>query len=142
MIEDEQQKDKRTLLESLELFRLPPAAPKKTTQQKKQEAMIAAQYRDFYRQSTEGEDGDTEMLTDEEREKRARERERAEVNRRKEQQLKRMDDMKKLMIQEMMWRGGAQQRFQGMGITQAEYYEQILYGDQDSKAGSGTEEDK
>ena len=53
-----------------------------------------------------------------------------------------MDDMKKLMIQEMMWRGGAQQRFQGMGITQAEYYEQILYGDQDSKAGSGTDEDK
>lgn len=101
--------------------------------------MITAQYRDFYRQSTEGgEDGDTEMLTEEEREKRARDRERAEVNRRKEQQLKRMDDMKKLMIQEMMWRGGSQQRFQGMGITQAEYYEQILYGDQDSKAGSGT----
>ena len=46
--------------------------------------MITSQYRDFYRQSTEGEDGDTEMLTDEEREKRARERERAEVNRRKE----------------------------------------------------------
>jgi len=38
------------------------------------------------------------MLTEEEREKRARERERAEVNRRKEQQLKRMDGMKKLMI--------------------------------------------
>lgn len=139
MIEDEQQKDKRNFLESLDLFRLPPAAPKKTTQQKNQEAMITAQYRDFYRQSTEGgEDGDTEMLTEEEREKRARDRERAEVNRRKEQQLKRMDDMKKLMIQEMMWRGGSQQRFQGMGITQAEYYEQILYGDQDSKAGSGT----
>jgi hypothetical protein len=68
----------------LDLFRLPPAAPKKSNQQKKQEAMITSQYRDFYRQSTEGEDGDTEMLTDEEREKRARERERAEVNRRKE----------------------------------------------------------
>ena len=88
--------------------------------------MITAQYRDFFRASADTDDG--EMLTDEERERRARERERAEVNRRKEQQLKRMDDMKKLMIQEVMRKGG-RDASQGIGMSQVEYYEQILYGD-------------
>ena len=70
------------------------------------------------------------VLTEEEREHRARERERAEVNKKKEQQLRRMDDMKKLMIHEVMRSGAHMDAYQGIGMTQVEYYEQILYGDQ------------
>ena len=92
-------------LESLDLFRMPPPLVKKTKDQKKQEQLIQSQYRDFYRQSTQDEGEDTEMLTDEEREKRMRDKERQEQNKKKEQHLKRMDDMKRLMINEIMRRG-------------------------------------
>jgi len=69
-------------LESLDLFRMPPPVVKKTKDQKKQEALIQSQYRDFYRQTQDSSGGemaeDESMLTDEEREKRAREKERQE----------------------------------------------------------------
>jgi hypothetical protein len=59
---------------------MPPPVVKKTKDQKKQEALIQSQYRDFYRQSQDSSGGemteDESMLTDEEREKRAREKER------------------------------------------------------------------
>jgi hypothetical protein len=47
------------------------------------------------------------MLTEEEKQVRAREKEKAEQNRKKEQHIRRMDDLKRLMINEIMRRGNS-----------------------------------
>ena len=70
-------------------------------------------------------------MPEEEREKRRREREKAEINKKKESHLKRMDDMKRLMIQDIMRRGNAFDMFQPGTAgcqSQIEYYEQICFG--------------
>jgi len=46
-------------------------------------------------------------MTEEEKETRARQREREEQNRKKDSHLKRMDEMKRLMINEIMRRGNS-----------------------------------
>ena len=66
-------------------------------------------------------------LSQEERELKIRERERAEANRKKEMQLKQMDELKKFMIADIMRRGNSAGDSRGSGID-LRLYEEICFG--------------
>jgi hypothetical protein len=66
-------------------------------------------------------------LSQEERELKIRERERAEANRKKEVQLKQMDELKKFMIADIMRRGNTAGDSRGCGID-LKLYEEICFG--------------
>ena len=97
----------KEFLESLDLFRMPPPLIKKTKEQRQQEQLIQAQYRDFYKPGSGGNADDETLLTEEEREKHVRDKDKQEQNKKKEAHLKRMDDLKRLMINDIMRRGNS-----------------------------------
>ncbi len=105
------------LIKSLGLFTMPPIFIKKTQEQKKQEQLIQAQYRDFFK---DGDAADQDM-TDEERLRLAKEKEQLEVQKKREQHLAQLDATKKLYINEIMRRGNAFEAFSvDFDVTEAD----------------------
>ena len=66
-------------------------------------------------------------LTEEEKQAYIREKERAEANRKKEVQIKRMDDIKRFMIADIMRRGNTAGQSRGCG-TDLNFYDEICFG--------------
>ena len=69
----------------------------------------------------------------EERHLHLRERERAEANRRKEAQIRRMDEIKRFMIADIMRRGNSAGQARGQG-TEFSFYEEICFGVTEEKS--------
>jgi predicted Holliday junction resolvase-like endonuclease len=81
-------------------------------------------------------------LNEEQRQEKMRERERAEAHRRKEQQVKRMDDMKRLMIADIMRRsntmiGGRA----GTAGTPLSFYDELCFGVNSATGDKQSEEE-
>eukprot|EP00347_Sterkiella_histriomuscorum_P018502 403345268 len=91
----------KELLKTLGLFNLPPTVVKKSLEQKKQEQLIQSQYKDFF---SDKKDGDEEMLDEEERQRRQKEKEHADMIKKRDQHLMQLDSTKKLYINEIMRR--------------------------------------
>jgi hypothetical protein len=80
-------------------------------------------------------------LTEEEKVTHLRERERAEANRRKEVQIRRMDEIKRFMIADIMRRGNSAGQSRGHG-TDFNFYDEICFGVREEKVESQVSEEE
>jgi hypothetical protein len=73
------------------------------------------------------------MLTAEEKERREREKEQREQNKKKEAHIKRMDDMKRLMINQVISAGSNLQDMSSSMFASIDAFLQDIYGQCDAK---------